>query len=1005
MVAQKMVRTLIAYLFASLFVFFVVGCGGGSEDLVETTPTDPFTEAFVDIEANPGPIIAARVGAEVILDDRSEAKSEGGSTTLLSYNWSFSHKPDGSTATLQGASTATPSFTADVPGIYMVQLLVSAEGVTSQRAIKTIVVNNNRRPTGPWNHPGLSSNCINCHNGLSLQNNGDFISHRSPNHIATSNTCQACHTPLGFNITAFVDHQEVFGNCSECHNGVQAIGKSAFHPATEVECDDCHSTTSFVTLEPDGSFDHANITRACVGCHNGTVATGKTPSTTDTPPGNHPETNIECDFCHTTVSFKDAYPDHTSAEVLGAKCGDSCHKANGSGSALGQSVGHPVTNVDCTTCHSILSFKMPGGVFNHSLLDATLQSCESCHKASTSINAIAATDTQTHRDTTSDCGLCHNTESFADAIVDHTVIVVNCATSGCHTGLAGEASGKPLSTPFYAHMDTNEDCSVCHTPGTFSTGIFGHTGPSFVGSCDSCHNNVVSVGKLPNHIPTTPDNQDCAVCHDTITFTGASFDHTSTDTSNCLTCHDGNISTGKSSGHVETNLNCSSCHTVDINFTTFAGTFNHNPAVVDGDCASCHNTGIATPKKTGHIPAQAECSLCHNDTSTGGFAASTFLTTAHPGRINCTSCHNGKFVGAGALAKTVNHPDTTEDCSVCHNATSFADAIFIHTGIVDNCSTCHGDNATDAVTRKNPGHITTTEDCSICHVPGTFANAVFDHTGIVDNCVTCHDGVTAKGKTPPPNHVPTSGDCSDCHQTTGFKPATFAHVGIVDNCRSCHDGAFATGKTNNHVPTNQDCGVCHTTSSFIGAGFNHTGIVDNCVSCHDGSTAIGMDARTNPAHIATALDCHFCHTTATFVGGTWAHDSSSTGNCDQCHSTGGSATFKPQGHLNTTVQCDECHSTNAWAPTSFSHDPQGGYPGNHRRDPGCSGCHGNTVDDTLPYPHPQYAPPQRATVYCAACHANDFRSEGDHIGGKNGTVEQNKDCAGSGCHKVNDSGF
>ena len=1103
MVTKNTFRTLIAYLFASLFVFFVAGCGGGSEDQVETTPTDPFTENFVDIEAISGPIVAVRVGEEAVLNGR---RSPAGSTEPSNYSWSFTHKPGSSSAELLGITTSSPRFIADVRGVYMVQLLVKEKGVSSRRVVTTVVVTDPSEPrlTGPFNHLGLSSKCANCHNGVNLQISGDLISPKSATHIATSNACQTCHTPQGFDIIPFVDHQEVFGSCSECHNGVQAIGKSAFHTPTEAECDDCHNTTSFVTREPDGSFDQSNITRACVGCHNGTVATGKTPSTTDTPPGTHPDTDVECGFCHTIVSFKDAYPDHTGPAVVGAgiTC-DSCHKADGSGSALGQSVGHPLTNVDCDVCHRISTFKMPGGVFNHSLLDATLQSCESCHNASTSINAIAATDTQTHRDTISDCGLCHNTESFADAIIDHTGIVDNCATSGCHTGLPGEASGKPFSTPFYAHMDTSEDCSVCHTPGTFRTGIFDHAGPSFVGSCDSCHNNVISVGKLPNHIPTNPENQDCADCHNTIDFADVTFDHTGIDINNCASCHDGAISTGKSLNHLPTSLDCSSCHDIN-NFVSFAGiTFNHL-GIDANNCASCHNTGIATPKKVNHIPALTECSVCHSDTNTGGFASTTFLATVHPdinsgcegchtSRFianplavkaanhlptlqdcdvchtnnifipsifnhsgitgNCTSCHDGNNVTAGARGTTADHPTTNgQDCGTCHNTNSFADATFDHTGRVNNCAECHGDNGTGAVTKKNLGHIPSTQDCSVCHVTGTFKPAVFNHTGIVDNCaschgdnataavskknighvqtsedcslchntttfsgarfdhqgivdncVTCHDGATAKGKTPPPNHLPTSGDCSDCHQTTGFKPATFDHVGIVDNCISCHDGKFATGKTNNHVLTNQDCGVCHTTSSFIGAGFNHTGIVDNCVSCHDGNTAIGMDAKTNPAHIATALDCSACHTTATFAGGTWAHDSSSAGNCDQCHSTGGGASVKPQNHLNTTVQCDECHSTNGWAPSIFRHDRNGNYPGDHRRDPGCTGCHKGSISGGINndnYPNQlRYAPS------CAGCHANDFESEGDHIGGKNGTIEQNKDCAGSGCHKVNDSGF
>ena len=1106
MLTPKLYGKLIACIFTGLFVVLVSACGGSGDQSANGVPA-PLAENYIDIAAKVGGILPVTVGNIAMLDG---SKSSSSSNRPLSYSWSFASRPKGSAAVLQNANTVNPSFTADVWGSYTVQLVVSAEGISSQRAVQFVIATNpGENPTGPFNHLGLSSNCGVCHNGVNPNNKGGLLPHKTPNHIASSNTCQTCHTPLAFALTPFVDHQEVVGNCSECHNGTVAIGKSQFHVETNAECDDCHNTTHFIELNPDGSFDHSNIARACSGCHNGTVSTGKTASTADVPAGTHPVTVSECGYCHTTVSFLNAYPDHTGPDVVGNRC-DSCH---GAGPALGTSVGHPVTAVDCESCHSIVSFKMPGGIFNHSLLDAAAsgQSCESCHNTSTSINATPATNTVTHQTATEDCGWCHNTESFADAIFDHTGVMGDCQT--CH-GIT--ASGKPLTTPFYAHMPTNpdnpgtvndQDCGDCHTPGTFSTGTYDHAGVT--SGCNACHNNVIGVGKLPNHIPTSPNNQDCAVCHNTTSFADATFDHGSTNTSDCLACHDGNISSGKPAGHISTVLNCSSCHVINNGYSTFANTFTHVQNIVGGNCASCHNTGIATPKKVNHIPAQVECSQCHSDTNTGGFASpAKFLSDVHTGLTsgcegchiskfiantslvkasshipttqdcdvchtnnsfttqifnhagitgNCESCHDGNFeTPAGALGKTPTHPATNADCGSCHAVgNNFQDGTFDHTGIVDNCAACHGDNptATPVGPKKNTGHVPTTQDCSVCHVVGTFANAVFDHVGIVDNCVachagtgavgtvksnghlptnedcsvchnteafagatfdhqgitnncvTCHDGVTASGKTPPPNHVPTNQDCSVCHQTTGFIPGTFAHTGIVNNCQTCHDGVFAQGKTNGiHLPTNQDCSVCHTTTSFIGAGFNHTGIVDNCESCHNGSIAIGKEAKTNPVHIATALDCSSCHTTATFVGGTWTHDASSAGNCDQCHNnTGGGATFKPNGHLNTAEQCDVCHTTNGWAPTDFKHSTQGNYPGNHRRDPGCTGCHKGSIGAGINsgnYPNKlQYAPS------CAGCHAGDFKSKDKHIGGKNGTVEQNKNCAASGCHKVTSSEF
>jgi hypothetical protein len=1106
LLTQGMPQKLTGYLMVFMLVWLVVGCGGGGD---ERASLQGEADKSVDIVARTGPILAVRVGETANLSDNNSFTT---SSESLSFHWSFASRPDGSNAVLQNATSANPSFVADVWGAYRPQLVVSAGALTSQRAIQLVVATIPPEPdTGPVNHQGLSSNCVICHD--------DEISGISPkvgNHVATTNTCETCHTPLGFTIVSFVDHLEVFGNCSGCHNGVQAIGKSEFHLPTNAECDSCHNTTSFFTLNVDGSFDHTGITSGCVDCHNGNAAIGKTPS----PP--HPDTSVECVACHTTASFKNAFPDHTGPAVVGTgiTC-DSCHGV----SAIGQPNGHPVTVVDCNVCHSITSFSM-GGVFEHRLVDATIQSCESCHNETNSINAPAKSSAvPAHPVTSTDCASCHNTDSFSPAFgIDHTdpaVLALRC--DSCHNGI--DASGLPTSTALYAHMPfTTEDCGDCHTPGTFTTGTYNHAG--VINGCNTCHDNRISVGKLFNHIPTNPDTQDCADCHNTTDFTAATFDHTGINTGNCALCHDNNISTGKPANHLPTTQNCFECHNyTDPSFNT-ASIFFHNG--ITANCETCHNGNPdfvavgAIGKKFNHIPALGACVMCHSASSTnpGDFAPSaTFVSAVHDSITrgcegchtsqflplptdpaanlvkevnhvptsqdcdvchningftpttmlahegitgNCVSCHDGSpnFIALGARGKTPTppHPATAADCALCHNTVNFADAyvdhsdpavlaqrcdschvadgtgtaqgmdaghvlttedcgvchaaggsfkpaVFNHTGIVDNCASCHdGVIATGTDAKVNPPHIPITQDCSVCHTPTSFAQATFDHQGILNNCGSCHNGITATGKDN--DHVPTNGDCVDCHQTTGFLPATFDHAGIVNNCSSCHAAGFATPKKTNHVPTNQDCGVCHNPSAFIPATFDHTGIVNNCVSCHDGNTAIGMMDAV-PAHIPTSLDCASCHSTATFVGGSWTHDSSSVGNCDTCHSPGGGATFKPGGHLSTTEQCDACHTTNGWAPTSFNHDPQGNYPGDHRIDPGCNGCHGPTISSgTGPPPFPwlpsgatQYAP------FCAACHANDFESEGDHIGGNSGTVAQNKNCGGSGCHRISDSNF
>jgi hypothetical protein len=429
--------------------------------------------------------------------------------------------------------------------------------------------------------------------------------------------------------------------------------------------------------------------------------------------------------------------------------------------------------------------------------------------------------------------------------------------------------------------------------------------------------------------------------------------------------------------------------------------------IVD-NCSSCHNDTFrslgaltkADDPNPPHVTTTEDCYVCHNNSAFSPAYIDHAGETVQGQR--CDACHDGTTATGKADDPTPPHLTTSEDCGVCHQAGgAFSPASFNHTGIVDNCVSCHQGSSVNGITGKDddptPPHPTTTEDCSVCHNTTSFAGAQYDHSGINitqvpptsdPECQTCHNGTQAPGKIPPPGHVPTNQDCVVCHQTTGFIPGGFDHTGIVDNCSSCHGAGFAQGKPTDHVFTVQDCGVCHNTTTFVGAVFDHTGIVDNCSSCH-GVTATGKDTD----HLSTSLDCHYCHTTATFVGGSWVHDSSTAGTCDTCHN-GSDADGKPNGHLNTTEQCDVCHSTNAWAPDIFAHDSSGNYPGDHRNDPGCTGCHGSTISSTIPWRYSQYQP------HCAACHANDFRRKDDHIGGENGTIEQNKNCGQSGCHRV-----
>ncbi|HET6471605.1 MAG TPA: hypothetical protein VFG38_07160 [Pseudomonadales bacterium] len=893
----------------------------------------------------------------------------------LTYVWSFVSKPTGSNAALTNADTVNPTFVPDKAGPYTVQLIVSANGVSSPRAVALVVALDDAAldpdPTTqpdatPYSfHGGLSDNCSSCHTA----NADPGIQAKSSAHMATSNVCQACHSPLGFNTTEFVDHAEVFGQCSDCHDGVTATGKSANHPVTTQDCGDCHNTTSFVNLNPDGTFDHTGITGGCSACHNGTVAIG---TASDPSPSGHPSISVECNACHTTVTFAAPFPNHAdSTVVVPGTCGQSgCHDGH---SVMGNGVAivgknsapnpHPDTgNITqaCDACHNTASFDM-GGVFDHGVLALHPIACKSCHDGSSATGQIAG-----HIPTapTSDCSNCHNTSTFVGGFVDHTSSAVTGAActdchDGAHTWSFVDSTGATVTLPIQGTPTTppvlvdihaavaGQSCGNCHAPGgsfalaTVDHSSFGSLGnitlPPQYTSCAECHDGTVATGQPTGHVPTT---QDCGACHDpqrSDWLGAAGFDHSSlaisgnTSTPACASCHDGTAATGRSLTHVPlpaAGQDCLVCH--GTTFTGFAmPTFDHAAAGITNNCTSCHDGKshdgvIVIAKPAAHFPTSADCSLCHADTTNGpgvngtatsGFTrADSFTATVHPAyTTGCRSCHNSAYDNATYLAKA--HPNdsvhTTVDangweCNACHSTTGN----FLETNPVN-----HQDTAVKA------------QPCASCHVAGNTTGAI------------------GKG----PTHPATSNLCQQCHQAGGSFTAGFDHttlnVGGANNglaCSTCHDGVTATGKTVDHVPTARDCIVCHagyppTVASFAGGTFDHNGPEmsgKHCMQCHDDAIAVGKTNFGTFTHIATSADCGACHTTVTFANATAFDHTGVTGGCaaSGCHASGTSGVTDvtddpnplphiPILHSGAEVDCYGCHKNagGTFANAAMSH--------------------------------------------------------------------------------------
>lgn len=99
-------------------------------------------------------------GAIVLLNGAASSDANG---DALTYAWSLTGKPAGSTATLSGATNVAPSFKADLAGTYMVSLVVNDGRLSSAASTVSVVA----APLTPVvsNTPTSSGCCRTCSTG------------------------------------------------------------------------------------------------------------------------------------------------------------------------------------------------------------------------------------------------------------------------------------------------------------------------------------------------------------------------------------------------------------------------------------------------------------------------------------------------------------------------------------------------------------------------------------------------------------------------------------------------------------------------------------------------------------------------------------------------------------------------------------------------------------------------------------------------------------------------
>jgi hypothetical protein len=538
---------------------------------------------------------------------------------------------------------------------------------------------------------GFPTTCISCHNTTSWGTgggNGSFNHNTMTTFPLTgahsSVACSGCH---GDNV-----YKGKATDCYSCHRS-DYTNASPNHQATGfgTQCQTCHTTTTWA----GAVFNHntqttfpltgAHQALLCNQCHGDGVYQGKstlcyschqTDYTNATP--NHPSSGFgtNCETCHNTTSFAGAVFDHskTAFPLTGSHAAVACNQCHGDGVYQGKS----------TLCYSCHKTDYDGTTNPKHASAAFATTCENCHGTT-----VWTTSTFNHNSATTfpltgahmalDCNSCHSDNVFKGK----STLCYSCHQAD-YTGAANpphQAAGFPTT------------CETCHGTTNWTSSTFNHntsttfplTGAHQAVACNGCHGDNVYKGKStlcvschqadfngttdPKHsaAPTTFVST-CESCHNTTSWTTATFNHTTATTFpltgahitlDCNSCHGDNVYKGKSTL-------CYACHQADYNTTVV----NHPGAGFGTACETCHTTtawsgGKFTAHDTQfriysgrHLGKWSNCTDCH--TSTTNYAVFACYGPCH-GVSSVDRNHTG-------VSGYVQGAGDSQKCYSCHRS-------------------------------------------------------------------------------------------------------------------------------------------------------------------------------------------------------------------------------------------------------------------------------------------------------------------------------------------------
>ena len=411
--------------------------------------------------------------------------------------------------------------------------------------------------------------------------------------------CTGCH--LEQTSHPHVDHEGEVTDCTECHT---------FKYETEVDgpwdCGRCHGP--FDTPTHVGLARHTTV--PCSSCHH--------------PHEPIEKTMLECDDCHTKITFRHGDPklsgsciDCHGGHKLAAEA-TSCLECHGKQEPLVPATatfggGHE----DCASCHEPHAFSAAGAT-----------RCGSCHRRT---QVFAQGTAPAHRD----CNSCHE---------PHAVRAAGDSTCrDCHEAVASTHPVNKGSTCISCHEPHPKrisqialQCSQCHEEARSERAF--HAGGT---ECTGCHE--------PHRFDLSDlsDRALCRRCHvSQVKLTSVNMGHAT-----CTGCHLGTVH--EPGGLVA----CNSCHEEQLQRSPEG----HR------ECASCHEP------HGGSVSPTTSCTGCHEVRRLPGLHRLKDVPLGE-GHSDCGACHyvhDDRVLADRASCMTchedvADHQPEAKRCTGCH---------------------------------------------------------------------------------------------------------------------------------------------------------------------------------------------------------------------------------------------------------------------------------------------------------------------------------------------------